>query len=84
LTHCFSSGNSGLQGYKSITGNFKQSKNNIVLGCIDQNEIIMPFSSKGPAYDGRVKPELVAFSTQGTSNSTALATGIITLNEATI
>jgi hypothetical protein len=79
LTHCFSSGNTGLQGYKSITGNFKQSKNSIVLGCIDQNEVIMPFSSKGPAYDGRIKPELVAFSTQGTSNSTALVTGIITL-----
>ncbi|MFH6990998.1 S8 family serine peptidase [Flavobacterium sp. FlaQc-48] len=79
LTHCFSSGNSGLQGYKSITGNFKQSKNSIVLGCIDQNEVIMPFSSKGPAYDGRIKPELVAFSTQGTSNSTAVATGVITL-----
>jgi hypothetical protein len=79
LTHCFSSGNTGLQGYKSITGNFKQSKNSIVFGCIDQNEVIVPFSSKGPAYDGRIKPELVAFSTQGTSNSTALATGIITL-----
>lgn len=79
LTHCFSSGNTGLQGYKSITGNFKQSKNSIVLGCVDQNEVIMPFSSKGPAYDGRIKPELAAFSTQGTSNSTALAAGIITL-----
>ncbi|KQB43638.1 Por secretion system C-terminal sorting domain-containing protein [Flavobacterium aquidurense] len=79
LTHCFSSGNTGLQGYNSITGNFKQSKNSIVLGCIDQNQVIMPFSSKGPAYDGRIKPELVAYSTQGTSNSTALATGIITL-----
>lgn len=79
LTHCFSSGNAGLQGYKSITGNFKQSKNSIVLGCIDQNETIMPFSSKGPAYDGRIKPELVAFSTQGTSNSSALATGTIAL-----
>lgn len=79
LTHCFSSGNSGLEGYKSITGNFKQSKNSILLGCIDHNEVIMPFSSKGPAYDGRIKPELVAFSTQGTSNSTALVTGIITL-----
>lgn len=79
LTHCFSSGNTGLQGYKSITGNFKQSKNSISFGCVDQNEVIMPFSSKGPAYDGRIKPELVAFSTQGTSNSTALATGIITL-----
>jgi hypothetical protein len=79
LTHCFSSGNNGLEGYKSITGNFKQSKNSIVLGCVDQNEIIMPFSSKGPAYDGRVKPDLVAFSSQGTSNSTALTTGIIAL-----
>ncbi|WP_409416178.1 S8 family serine peptidase [Flavobacterium sp. PS2] len=79
LTHCFSSGNSGLQGYKSITGNFKQSKNSIAVGCIDQNEVIMPFSSKGPAYDGRIKPELVAYSTQGTSNSTAIATGIIAL-----
>ncbi len=79
LTHCFSSGNNGLEGYKSITGNFKQSKNSIVLGCIDQNEVIMPFSSKGPAYDGRIKPDLVAFSSQGTSNSTALTTGIITL-----
>ncbi|MBS7253966.1 S8 family serine peptidase [Flavobacterium branchiicola] len=79
LTHCFSSGNTGLQGYKSITGNFKQSKNGIVLGCIDQNEVIMPFSSKGPAYDGRIKPDLVAFSTQGTSNSSALTAGIITL-----
>ncbi|MBE8728241.1 S8 family serine peptidase [Flavobacterium hungaricum] len=79
LTHCFSSGNIGVQGYKSITGNFKQSKNSIVLGCIDQNEVIMPFSSKGPAYDGRIKPELTAFSTQGTSNSTALVSGIVTL-----
>ncbi|KAF2516666.1 S8 family serine peptidase [Flavobacterium foetidum] len=79
LTHCFSSGNNGLQGYQSLTGNFKQSKNSIVVGCISQNEVIMPFSSKGPAYDGRIKPDLVAFSTQGTSNSTALATGIITL-----
>ncbi|WP_374173559.1 S8 family peptidase [Flavobacterium tructae] len=79
LTHCFSSGNKGLEGYKSITGNFKQSKNSIAFGCVDQNGVILPFSSKGPAYDGRIKPELVAYSSQGTSNSTALATGIITL-----
>ncbi len=46
LTHCFSSGNNGLEGYRSLTGNFKQSKNSIVLGCIDQNEVIMPFSSR--------------------------------------
>ncbi len=79
ITHCFSSGNKGIEGYKSITGNFKQSKNSIVVGCIDQNETILSFSSKGPAYDGRVKPEVVAYSTQGTSNATALVTGVITL-----
>nr|WP_315157631.1 S8 family serine peptidase [uncultured Flavobacterium sp.] len=79
LTHCFSSGNKGSEGYKSITGNFKQSKNSIVIGCLDQEENILSFSSKGPAYDGRVKPEVVAYSTQGTSNATALVTGVITL-----
>jgi len=79
LTHCFSSGNKGIEGFKSITGNFKQSKNSIVIGCIDQNEAILPFSSKGPAYDGRVKPEVVAYSTLGTSNATAIVTGVITL-----
>lgn len=79
LTHCFSSGNKGIDGFKSITGNFKQSKNSIVVGCLDQEEKILSFSSKGPAYDGRVKPEVVAYSTQGTSNATALVTGVITL-----
>lgn len=79
LTHCFSSGNKGIEGFKSITGNFKQSKNSIVVGCLDQEEKILSFSSKGPAYDGRVKPEVVAYSTQGTSNATALVTGVITL-----
>ncbi|MBP4142457.1 S8 family serine peptidase [Flavobacterium sp. P4023] len=79
LTHIFSSGNRGAEGFKSLSGNFKQSKNSIVIGCIDQYEKIMSFSSKGPAYDGRIKPELVAYSTQGTSNATALTSGIVTL-----
>ena len=79
FTHCFSSGNTGLEGFKSLTGNFKQSKNSIVVGAIDQNEVITNFSSKGPAYDGRIKPEIVAFSSQGTSNSNAIATGVLTL-----
>lgn len=79
ITHCFSSGNKGIEGFKSITGNFKQSKNSITIGCVDQNETILSFSSKGPAYDGRVKPDVVAYSTQGTSNATAIVSGIITL-----
>ena len=79
FTHCFSSGNKGQLGFKSITGNFKQSKNSLVVGAIDQNEVITNFSSKGPAHDGRIKPEIVAFSSQGTSNSNAITTGVLTL-----
>jgi len=79
INHVFSAGNKGSEGYKTITGNFKQSKNSIVVGCVDTNEQIMSFSSKGPANDGRIKPELVAYSTEGTSNSAAITTGVIAL-----
>lgn len=79
INHVFSAGNKGIEGYKTITGNFKNSKNSIVVGCIDTNEQIMPFSSKGPANDGRIKPEIVAYSTEGTSNSAAIITGVIAL-----
>ena len=51
------------------------SKNVITVGTIDENEIVLPFSSKGPAHDGRLKPEIVAFSVVGTSNACALVTG---------
>jgi hypothetical protein len=46
LTHCFSSGNKGIDGFKSITGNFKQSKNSIIVGCLDQEEKILSFTFK--------------------------------------
>ncbi|CAH0335639.1 hypothetical protein FVB9288_01287 [Flavobacterium sp. CECT 9288] len=79
ISHVFSAGNKGVEGFKSITGNFKQSKNSIVVGSVNASEKSMSFSSKGPAYDGRIKPEIVAYSTEGTSNATAITTGIITL-----
>jgi hypothetical protein len=78
-SHIFSVGNEGNKGYKTVTGNFKQAKNIITIGAVDQNETITPFSSKGPAYDGRIKPELVAYSETGTSNATALVSGISAL-----
>lgn len=79
ITHIFSIGNEGTRGYKTATGNFKQAKNIITVGAIDQNETITTFSSKGPSYDGRIKPELVAYSETGTSNATALVSGISAL-----
>lgn len=87
LLHIFSAGNSGelvpedgvykdLGEYANLTGNFKMAKNIITIGAIDYNEEILPFSSRGPAFDGRIKPELVAYSTIGTSNAAAIVSGI--------
>lgn len=87
LLHVFSAGNAGemipdngnykgLGKYANLTGNFKMSKNTLSIGSVNYNDEIMNFSSKGPAFDGRIKPELLAFSYNGTSNSTALISGL--------
>lgn len=84
--HVFSSGNSGdsvspsgnyngIPGYANLTGNFKMAKNVIVVGAVDSFGNVPPMSSKGPAYDGRIKPDLVAFQKNGSSESAALTSG---------
>ncbi|OJJ16793.1 hypothetical protein BKI52_33350 [marine bacterium AO1-C] len=90
LLHVMSIGNAGLDvstdgaykgvnGFASITGNFKMAKNILTLGAVDRNETVTLISSRGPAHDGRVKPELVAYGEGGTSNATAITTGVVTL-----
>jgi hypothetical protein len=90
LLHIFSAGNAGslssasgiyagIQGFATITGSFKMAKNTIAVGHIDSMYNIPLFSSKGPAYDGRVKPELVAFGEDGSSGAAALVSGTVTL-----
>ena len=90
LLHIFSAGNNGIAmdtlgpyngaaGFANITGNFKMAKNILTVGSVNEWGIPDPMSSKGPAYDGRVKPELVAFSTTGTSNAAALTSGVCIL-----
>jgi len=87
LIHIFSAGNSGtttsttgnytgVQNYSNITGSFKMAKNIITVGATDSFGVVASLSSKGPAYDGRVKPELVAFGEDGTSGSAAIVSGI--------
>jgi hypothetical protein len=87
LLHIFSAGNSGsqaaatgtymnLSGYSNLTGNFKHAKNIITVGHIDSFGVVMIPSSKGPAFDGRVKPELVAFGEDGSSGAAALVSSI--------
>ncbi|HEX8506567.1 MAG TPA: S8 family serine peptidase [Hymenobacter sp.] len=87
LLHVFSSGNSGLlaspsgayQGIAAVannTGQFKMSKNTLSVGATDPSGQVSSLSSRGPAYDGRVKPELVAYGEGGSSESAALVSGI--------
>lgn len=92
LIHIFSAGNKGtatpsvgfyqgITARANLTGNFKQAKNLLVIGGINRENISENLSSKGPAYDGRVKPELVALGEDGTSGSAAITSGSIALLE---
>ncbi|GAA4493530.1 hypothetical protein GCM10023172_02200 [Hymenobacter ginsengisoli] len=86
LLHVFSSGNSGnltspdgsykgLTNVANLTGQFKMSKNSVAVGATDALGQVAPLSSRGPAYDGRVKPELVAYGDAGSSDASALGSG---------
>jgi hypothetical protein len=87
LLHVFSSGNSGqsasssgiyngITGFANLTGQFKMAKNILTVGATDSFYIVPSLSSKGPAYDGRVKPELVAQGEDGSSGAAAIVSGI--------
>ena len=90
LIHVFSAGNrgtstpavgfyQGITARANLTGNFKQAKNLLVIGGINRENIAENLSSKGPAYDGRVKPELVALGEDGTSGAAAITSGSMAL-----
>ncbi len=86
LVFVFSAGNSGTLKsttgqyagtpyFANLTGSFKQSKNTISVGSADSFYHIPVASSKGPAYDGRIKPELVAYGNDGSSGAAAITSG---------
>lgn len=76
LLHCFSAGNEAdencsdvygrqadEEGYffGNITGGRKAAKNVIAVGNLHYNDQLMRLSSRGPADDGRIKPDLCAY-----------------------
>lgn len=71
LIHVFSAGNNGTVdcGYGAgsvwgnITGGHKHSKNSIAVGNLDHIDGLQASSSRGPAHDGRMKPEVCAVGT---------------------
>ena len=86
LVHVFSSGNSGtsasaagsysgISNFANLTGSFKMAKNIITVGATDSFNNVETLSSRGPAYDGRIKPDLVAFGQDGSSGAAALVSG---------
>ncbi|MCE7995954.1 MAG: S8 family serine peptidase [Roseivirga sp.] len=90
LLHVFSAGNLGAstpetgtymgnQPVANMTGNFKMSKNTLAVASVDTVGREVAFVSRGPAHDGRIKPELVTYSVAGSSNSAALVSGISVL-----
>lgn len=66
-----SAGNSGTSncnwgagtGWGNITGGYKQGKNVFTVANLDYMDVIAPSSSRGPATDGRLKPEIAAVGT---------------------
>jgi PKD repeat protein len=74
LSHVFSAGNSGSSscgglgnGWRTITGGNKAAKGPIAVGNMTDNDVIANSSSRGPATDGRIKPDICAIGTDVTS-----------------
>ena len=72
LIHVFSAGNDGNDncgygagsGWGNVTGGHKQAKNVIAVANLDYESDLASSSSRGPAEDGRIKPDIGA---KGTS-----------------
>ncbi len=68
LMHVFSAGNSNGQdcaygageNWGNITGGHKQAKNCLTTANLFSDETLVPSSSRGPAHDGRIKPDISA------------------------
>ncbi len=59
IIHVFSAGNAG-SGFSTITGGRKAAKNTIATANLEYQDVLTPSSSRGPAADGRLKPDISA------------------------
>ena len=71
LLHVFSAGNTGtavcaginVANFGNITGGFKAAKNVMAVGNLGLTDVLEASSSRGPIYDGRIKPDICAVGT---------------------
>lgn len=96
VLHVFAAGNDGAytcgsypNAYGTIKTGWQVAKNVITVGAMDQATYqIASFSSRGPALDGRIKPEIVAngfatvstypYNTYATNYGTSMAAPVVT------
>lgn len=87
MMHFYSSGNegsgtcnygtyNGLAGWSNITGGMKQAKNVMAI-CNTSPYDDLSFGSVGPAYDGRIKPDVCIEGWEGTSYASPKAAGMM-------
>ncbi len=69
-----SAGNDGITGLSVPADAF----NVITVGSVDSNNQVSYFSSRGPTYDGRIKPEVVAMGSQTSVVSPTSTTAYMT------
>ncbi|MBE0663968.1 MAG: S8 family serine peptidase [Bacteroidales bacterium] len=88
LMHVFSAGNDGTSncgygagsGWGNITGGHKAGKNVFAVGNVNLTDGLSNSSSRGPAHDGRIKPEIVA---KGSSVNSTTNPNLYTLKSGT-
>jgi len=81
MLHVFSAGNNGSSscsnnygagiGWGNITGGHKQAKNVVTVGNVTRTDGLANSSSRGPATDGRIKPDICAVGTDVYSTTDA-------------
>ena len=74
LLHIFGAGNFGTNGcdpypsgFNTISSFWQSAKNTMCIGGTNDSMEVQTFSSKGPAKDGRIKPDIVAMGLEVTS-----------------
>ncbi|MFY0672587.1 MAG: S8 family serine peptidase [Bacteroidia bacterium] len=74
VLHVFAAGNNGREScngvpnnYRNLANDYNVAKNVLTVGAVTHNDTITDFSSRGPARDGRLKPEIVATGADVTS-----------------
>ncbi len=67
----------GFSGWANVTGAVKQNKNHFAIRNLGGDDTILTWGSKGPAYDGRILPQLTIEGWEGTSYASPKVVGLM-------